>query len=107
VTPEPPGRADDVGALGTGGSPTGGESRWSRIVRWHDALFVAKWRSALQREARRQEDALVAVLYLSAFGIDDPAGYHTLPVTAELVDRFHRWHQEQGYDRFPDPGVCC
>jgi hypothetical protein len=82
-------------------------SLWRRINDWHDAYFVARWRSALQREARHQEDVLVAALYLSAFGIDDPAAYHTLPVTAELVDGFHRWHQQQGVDRFPDAGVCC
>lgn len=95
--------ADDLGA----GSGSGSGGVWARITRWHDALFVAKWRSALQREARHQEDALTALLYLSAFGIDDPAAFHTLPVTAELVDRFHAWHQAQGLDRFPDPGVCC
>lgn len=82
-------------------------SLWWRVNAWHDAFFVARWRSALQREARHQEDVLVAALYLSAFGIDDPAAYHTLPVTAELVDGFHRWHQQQGLDRFPDAGVCC
>jgi hypothetical protein len=82
-------------------------SLWRRVNDWHDALFVTKWRSALQREARHQEDVLVAALYLSAFGIDDPAAYHTLPVTAELIDGFHRWHQAQGLDRFPDVGVCC
>jgi hypothetical protein len=80
---------------------------WRRLEGWHDALFVAKWRSALQREARRQEDAFVAVLYLSAFGIDDPSGFVTLELTPELVDSFHRWHQQQGLDRFPDVGVCC
>lgn len=80
---------------------------WRRVVEWHDQLFVAKWRSALQREARRQEDAFLAMLYLSAFGIDDPAGYFTLPVTPELVESFHQWHRSQGIDRFPDAGVCC
>jgi hypothetical protein len=88
--------------------PTGAaRGWWRRVLDWHDALFVTKWRSALQREARSQEDALVAVLYLSAFGIDDPAAYHTLPVTAELIDGFHDWHQRQGLDTFPHAGVCC
>ena len=80
---------------------------WRRIVAGHDALFVARWRSALQREARRQEDVFVAVLFLSAFGIDDPSGFATLELTPELVESFHRWHQTQGLDRFPDVGVCC
>ncbi len=80
---------------------------WRRAVHWHDQLFVTKWRSGLQREARRQEDAFIATLFLSAFGIDDPAGYFTLPATPELVESFHRWHRSQGIDRFPDAGVCC
>jgi hypothetical protein len=80
---------------------------WRRIDRLHNELFITKYRSALQREARVQEDAFLAMLYLSAFGIDDPAAYHTLPITGELVDGFHAWHVRQGLDRFPDFGVCC
>jgi len=99
------GRASGLGDRTVVGTP--GEGWWRQALAWHDALFVTKWRSALQREAKQQEDTLVATLYLSAFGIDDPAAYHTLPVTAEYVDRFHTWHRSQGLDRFPDPGVCC
>jgi hypothetical protein len=80
---------------------------WQRVAWWHDELFVSKWRSAMGREARRQEDAFVALLFLSAFGIDDPSGFATLELTPELVESFHRWHQSQGIDRFPDAGVCC
>jgi hypothetical protein len=80
---------------------------WARLTAWHDALFLSRWRSGLQREARRQEDVFVALLYLSAFGIDDPSGFATLELTPELVESFHRWHQSQGVDRFPDVGVCC
>jgi hypothetical protein len=82
-------------------------SAWRRVESWHDELFVTKWRSALQREAGRQEEAFVAILYLSAFGIDDPSGFATLELTPELVDSFHRWHRQQGLDRFPATGVCC
>ncbi len=93
-------------------------SRGARTVAWlraayhtvdrlHTELFITKYRSALQREARLQEDAFLATLYLSAFGIDDPAAYHTLPVTGELLDTFHTWHQREGMDHFPDFGVCC
>ncbi|MCC5950344.1 MAG: hypothetical protein JJT89_17970 [Nitriliruptoraceae bacterium] len=97
--------ADEVGpGAGRGAAEA---SWWRRVTDWHDALFVTKWRSALQREARSQQDAFVAVLYLTAFGIDDPAAYHTLPVTAELIDGFHDWHQRQGLDTFPHAGVCC
>lgn len=81
--------------------------RLRRFARWHDQLFVAKWRSALQREARAQEDVFVGLLLLRAYGIDDPAALHTLELTPELVESFHRWHQQQGIERFPDGGVCC
>jgi hypothetical protein len=80
---------------------------WRRLVAGHDTLFVSKWRGALRREAQRQDDAFVAVLFLSAFGIEDPAGFATIELTPVLVERFHRWHQAQGLDRFPDVGVCC
>ena len=82
-------------------------SAYRTVERLHTELFITKYRSALQREARLQEDAFLATLYLTAFGIDDPSAYHTLPVTGELVQGFHAWHQRQGLDQFPDFGVCC
>ena len=81
-------------------------SAYRTVERLHTELFITKYRSALQREARLQEDAFLATLYLTAFGIDDPSAYHTLPVTGELVQGFHAWHQRQGLDQFPDFGVC-
>jgi hypothetical protein len=78
-----------------------------RFGELHQELFITKYRSALQREARSQQDAFLATLYLTAFGIDDPAAYHTLPVTGELVQGFHAWHVRQGEDHFPEFGVCC
>ncbi len=82
-------------------------SVYRTVERLHTELFITKYRSALQREARIQEDAFLATLYLTAFGIDDPSTYHTLPITGELVQGFHAWHQRQGLDQFPDFGVCC
>jgi hypothetical protein len=85
----------------------GWRDRLRTLAGWHDELFVAKWRSGLQREARRQEDDFLALLLLSSYGIDDPAAFHTLPLTAEMIESFHRWHQREGHDRFPAGGVCC
>ena len=82
-------------------------SAYRTVERLHTELFITKYRSALQREARLQEDAFLATLYLTAFGIDDPSAYHTLPVTGELVQGLHAWHQRQGVEQVPDFGVCC
>lgn len=103
---------------GGGGAPEDRDGRTGRSAgrlrrglrkagEWHHELFLVPWRSGLQREARRQEEDFLALLLLSSYGIDDPAAYHTLPMTAELVEGFHRWHQRQGLDRFPTDGVCC
>jgi hypothetical protein len=81
--------------------------RLARLIAGYEEVLTSRWRSSLQREARRQEDAFVAVLFLAAFGVDDPAGLATLELTPELVESFHRWHRAQGLDRFPDPGFCC
>lgn len=80
---------------------------WRRVDAWHDAFFVGRWRSGMAREVRRREDVLLALVFLESLGIEDPARAHALELYPELVGSFHRWHREQGIDRFPDPGVCC
>lgn len=82
-------------------------SAFHHIESFLDQFWLSKWRSALQREARRQEDVLMALLFLEGVGIENPAGYQTLDMVPELIESFHRWHREQGIDRFPDVGVCC
>lgn len=79
--------------------------RLGRLAYWHDQFFVARWRSALRREARAQEDLFAGLLLLRAYGIDDPAGLHTMELTPHLLESFHRWHRSQGMERFPE--VCC
>ncbi|MFA9444753.1 cory-CC-star protein [Egicoccus sp. AB-alg6-2] len=110
MTPAVPHRAPSAAAA-VRAVPGGRGGRFRRALRrladGHDQLFLSKWRSGLQREARRQEDDFLALLLLSSYGIDDPAAFHTLPLTAEMVEAFHRWHQREGHDRFPTTGVCC
>lgn len=79
----------------------------ARAGRYHEAVFLGRWRSDLAREVRRREDLMVALVHLQAMGIEDPASGFGLELYPELVGAFHRWHQHQGIDRFPDAGVCC
>ena len=89
--------------------------RWARRLlvayraaeRFHDAFFVGRWRAGLQREARRQEDAFLALLYLDSLGVESPVAYYTLELYPHVAESFHQWHRRLGMDRFPDPGVCC
>ncbi len=80
---------------------------YRRIEAFHDELFTAPWRSALQREANRQQDALLAMLFLEALGVPNPASYYTLELYPEMVEAFHQWHRRMGLERFPEIGFCC
>ncbi len=80
---------------------------WRAVERYHDELFVAPWRQALQRDARRQEDTLRALVLLESLGVDNPVAYETLELIPYLVADLHGWHQRMGREEFGDPGVCC
>lgn len=80
---------------------------WRRLETWHDAVFVARWRQGVQREARRQEDTLRALVMLESLGVENPITYETLDLVPYLVADLHAWHQRMGRESFGDPGVCC
>lgn len=80
---------------------------WRRLEALHRDFFVRRWQAGLQREAARHEDAFLALLFLDALGIDNPAAYETLDAYPLLAERFHRWHRRMGMESFGDPGVCC
>jgi hypothetical protein len=90
-----------------GGDRRSWRERWRRATDLHDALFMAPWRAGVRREARRQEDLLVALVFCEALGVENPAAYHTLELYPELVAAYHDWHRRQGLDQAPQPGVCC
>ncbi|KEZ75923.1 cory-CC-star protein [Salinisphaera hydrothermalis] len=83
------------------------KSLWRRINSYHDELFVAPWRASIAREARKEEDVLVALLFLEALGIPGSADYFALELYPDLIEAFHHWHQRMGMETFPEAGVCC
>jgi hypothetical protein len=89
--------------------PAGGRLRTlaRRLSDLHDAYFMGRWRAGLQREARRQEDLLVTLVFLEALGVENPASYYTLELYPELVVAFHDWHRRAGMPQSPEPGFCC
>lgn len=88
--------------------------RWQRLragtrraVELYEELFFAPWRAGLEREARRQRDLLVTLVFAEALGIENPATFHTLELYPELVSAYHDWHLRQGMDHSEMPGLCC
>ncbi|PXY20437.1 hypothetical protein DI005_27070 [Prauserella sp. PE36] len=82
-------------------------SAWKRVEAGHDAVFVARWRQGVRREARRQQDTLRALVLLESLGVDNPVAYETLDLVPYLVADVHEWHQRMGRETFGDAGVCC
>lgn len=80
---------------------------YRRLERLHDDYFVGRWRAGFQREARRQEEAFLALVFLDQLGVDSPASWYLLELYPELIESFHQWHRHAGLETFPDPGVCC
>lgn len=76
-------------------------------VEAYQEVYTVRHRSALQREARRQEDLLVTLVFLEALGVDNPAASVTVELYPELVEAYHDWHRREGWERSPEPGVCC
>lgn len=81
--------------------------RYRRIEAWHDEFFVAKWRAGIRREVSREQDVLLAMLYLEALGVPNPTSYYALELYPQLIESFHQWHRRMGMEKFPDSGICC
>jgi hypothetical protein len=79
---------------------------WRRLEEAHDAVFVARWRLDLRREARRQEEELLAVLMLEAMGAQSPVSYYALEVYPWVATKAHQLHRSRGVDRLGS-GACC
>lgn len=79
---------------------------YRKAEEFNRAFFLSRWQSGLQKEAARQEDALMAMLFLEALGVPNPTSYYTLELYPEFVEEFHQWHLRMGMDSF-DAGFCC
>lgn len=77
------------------------------VAGYYEEVFSAPYRAGLEREARRQQDLLVTLLFLEALGVDNPASDVTVELYPELVEAYHDWHRREGMERSPEPGVCC
>lgn len=77
------------------------------VAGYYEEVYTAPVRAGLEREARRQQDVLVTVLFLEALGVDNPASAVTAELYPELLEAYHDWHRREGWERAPEPGLCC
>lgn len=78
-----------------------------RLVDLYEEFFFSRYRSAVAREGRDQEDLFLLLAFSDLLGIPNPVNYYTLELLPYLLEEFHAWHLRQGYERSPFDGVSC
>lgn len=73
----------------------------------YQQVYTVRHRASARREARRQQDLLVTLVFLEALGVDNPAASVSAELYPELVAAYHDWHRREGWERAPEPGMCC
>ncbi|MFP5334585.1 MAG: hypothetical protein ACLGIV_04660 [Actinomycetes bacterium] len=81
-------------------------SAWRRVEAAHDAVFTARWRMELRREARREEEELLGLLLLEAMGAQSPVSYYALEVYPWVLTKTHQLHRSRGIDRLASSACC-
>ncbi len=101
----------------TGGGVTGerrqGEERrgWRGRLRAfrdiYEGLYIAPYRSTIQREYLRQRDLFMLLGFSDLLGLPNPVQFYTLELYPEIIEQFHQWHLRMGMEQPPDGGFRC
>ncbi len=73
-------------------------------------LYFIKYGAAIRRQKREIDDFFMIVTFSEMMGIENPFAFYTLEMLADLMPKFHDWHQRMGleyscFDSFPC--ACC
>ncbi len=71
---------------------------------FYDEVFFARWRGAVARQRKEQEDLFLLLCFSDLLGIPNPVNYYTLELLPAMLERFHEWHRRQGMERSPLEG---
>jgi hypothetical protein len=71
-------------------------------------FYEGRYRGALARSKREEDDLFMLLVFSESMGIPNPAGYYTLELLPILYERFHDWHLRMGMEKSPlDHFQCC
>ena len=71
---------------------------------FYDEVFFARWRGAVARQKKEQEDLFLLLCFSDLLGIPNPVNYYTLELLPVMLERFHEWHLRQGMETSPLEG---
>ncbi|MFN3614278.1 MAG: cory-CC-star protein [Rubrimonas sp.] len=79
-----------------------------RAGRLAEDFYFGRYRAAIARARRDEEDLFMLLVFSEMMGVPNPAAYHTMELQPLLLERFHDWHRRMGMERSPlDHFRCC
>jgi hypothetical protein len=96
--------------MGKGEDPHGrADAAWvDRVGRFLEEFYFGRYRGAIARARRDEEDLFMLLVFSEMMGVPNPAAYYTLELQPLLLERFHEWHRRMGMERSPlDHFRCC
>ena len=73
----------------------------------YEGIYVAPYRSAIQREYLRQRDLFLVLGMSDMLGVPSPVSFYTLELLPDLIEGFHEWHLRLGLEQAPEGGFRC
>jgi hypothetical protein len=73
----------------------------------YEGIYLAPYRSAIQREYLRQRDLFLVLGISDMLGVPSPVSFYTLELLPDLIDGFHEWHRRLGMEQSPEGGFRC
>jgi hypothetical protein len=73
----------------------------------YEGVYVAPYRSAIQREYLRQRDLFMVLGMSDMLGVPSPVSFYTLELLPDLIEGFHDWHVRLGLEQGPEGGFRC
>ncbi len=81
--------------------------RLRRAREIYEGIYIAPYRSQIQREYLRERDLFFLVGFSDLLGVPNPVTFYTLELYPELIEQFHQWHLRMGMPQAPDGGFRC
>jgi len=81
---------------------------WFRQASFYaEEAYNARYRSAIARAKREQDDLFMLLIFSEMMGVPNPASYYTLELQPLLLERFHDWHTRMGMEHSPLDNIKC
>lgn len=82
-------------------------TKLKRFFEIYQEVSESKFRAAIYKDYRYQEDLFMLLCFSEAMGLPNPISFYTLELYPEFYHEFHHWHKRMGMEKSPIDGVRC